>query len=193
MRRPQALILLQHGVEEAPPVLLDGLRGIRVQVASRQEVEEFVARTLHGQSSGESALDRIQAKIDTNTRPPMVDASSFVVSSQSPGTKPPSLALATPVLDPLLQCYVDTERRCALRHSPFALPPQLSLGQLIVDDLASDRRSRWSASASAVPRLRVTAANRGVSLHPGRGPARHEGAQKFRSAVGHSCNRYHHK
>ena len=105
---------------------MDGPWGNRVQVATRQEVKDLVARTLHGQSWDECALDIVLANIDTNTGPPMVDASALISPSQSSGTSPMGLAPVPPVLGPLLQYFVGAERKHTARATHGQYYPRSS-------------------------------------------------------------------
>ena len=78
-------------------------------------MKDLVARTLHGQSWDEAALDRVLANIDANVGPSMVDASAFLHSTQTE-VPPTGLAPVSVTLDPLLQYFVEAEKKYIARH-----------------------------------------------------------------------------
>ena len=103
-----------------------------MKVAPRQEAKQVVANTLRGQPWDEAALDRVLAKIDSNTGPPMVDASAFLIVQ--PGTAPSTLAPIAPAIDPLLHLFVEAEKKFVGRIARSDTPTKISLAQLITDD-----------------------------------------------------------
>ena len=103
-------------------------------MAPRHEIRDVVARTLHGRSWDERALDKVLAKIDANVGPPMIDASSFLVRDEATATATTLAPVTTIQVDPILRYFVDAERKYAERHASPLLPTKASLAALVIDD-----------------------------------------------------------